>query len=65
MPKLKTKKAAAKRIKRTGTGRLRRHKAFDSHLRTKKSSKRKRRLGRETDVSHASQRDFERMLYKH
>lgn len=64
MPKQKTKKAAAKRLKVTGTGRLRRHKAFDSHLRTKKSPKRKRRLGQETDVSSASRKQFERMLSK-
>lgn len=62
MPKQKTKKAAAKRLKVTGTGKLRRHKAFDSHLRTKKSPKQKRRLGKEIEVSHASQKQFKRML---
>ena len=45
MPKMKTDRGAAKRIKVTGTGRLRRRKAFRSHLLEKKSSERKRRLG--------------------
>ncbi len=44
MPKLKTKSAAAKRFKKTGTGKLKRMKAYKSHILTKKSSKRKRNL---------------------
>jgi large subunit ribosomal protein L35 len=44
MPKLKTNRGAAKRFKTTGTGKLRRSKAFRSHLLTKKSAKRKRNL---------------------
>lgn len=44
MPKLKTKKAAAKRFKVTGTGKLKRSKAYKSHILTKKSAKRKRNL---------------------
>lgn len=44
MPKLKTKKAAAKRFKKTGTGELKRSKAYKSHILTKKSAKRKRNL---------------------
>ncbi len=44
MPKLKTSKAAAKRFKITGTGKLKRMKAFKSHILTKKSAKRKRNL---------------------
>ena len=42
MPKLKTNKAAAKRFKKTGTGKLVRNKAYKSHILTKKSTKRKR-----------------------
>lgn len=42
MPKMKTNKAAAKRIKRTGSGGFRRYGAYGSHILTKKSSKRKR-----------------------
>lgn len=44
MPKLKTKKSAAKRFKKTGTGELKRMKAYKSHILTKKSAKRKRNL---------------------
>ena len=44
MPKVKTKKAAAKRFKMTGTGKLKRMKAYKSHILTKKSAKRKRNL---------------------
>ena len=44
MPKLKTNKSAAKRFKRTKSGKLKRSKAFGSHLLTSKSSKRRRRL---------------------
>ncbi len=62
MPKMKTDRGAAKRIKVTGSGRLRRRKAFRSHLLEKKSSERKRRLGRETEIAKADQRATRRML---
>ncbi len=51
MPKMKTKRAAAKRVKKTGTGKLVRAKAYKSHILTKKSSKRKRGLRKGTVVS--------------
>ena len=44
MPKMKTSRAAAKRFKVTGTGKLKRAKAYKSHILTKKSTKRKRNL---------------------
>ena len=44
MPKMKTNRAAAKRLKRTAKGKLKRFKANHSHILTKKSRKRKRRL---------------------
>ena len=44
MPKMKTTKAAAKRFKTTGTGKLKRNKAYKCHILTKKSQKRKRNL---------------------
>lgn len=44
MPKMKTCRAAAKRFTKTGTGKLRRNKAYKSHILTKKSPKRKRNL---------------------
>jgi len=62
MPKMKTDSGARKRIKVTGTGRLRRRKAFRSHLLENKSSVRKRRLGRETDFAPGDARQVKRML---
>jgi large subunit ribosomal protein L35 len=44
MPKMKTKKAVAKRFKKTGTGKIKRSHAFTSHLLEGKSPKRKRNL---------------------
>ncbi len=44
MPKIKTKRAAAKRFTKTGSGNLKRNKAYKSHILTKKSTKRKRNL---------------------
>ena len=48
MPKIKTSRAAAKRFKKTGTGKLKRMKAYKSHILTKKSTKRKRNLRQST-----------------
>ena len=48
MPKVKTKRAAAKRFKKTGTGELKRMKAYKSHILTKKTTKRKRNLRHST-----------------
>ncbi|HOG49567.1 MAG TPA: 50S ribosomal protein L35 [Lentisphaeria bacterium] len=50
MPKMKTRKAAAKRFKQTGTGKFRHYRANGRHILTKKSSKRKRRLGQDASV---------------
>jgi large subunit ribosomal protein L35 len=46
MPKMKTHKGAAKRFRLTATGKVKRYKAFKSHILTKKSPKRKRNLRR-------------------
>jgi len=62
MPKMKTESGAKKRIKVTGTGRLRRRKAFRSHILEKKSSVRTRRLGREADVSPGLTKKVKRQL---
>ena len=48
MPKMKTNRSAAKRIKKTGTGKLKRYKSMHSHILTKKSPKRKRGLRKST-----------------
>ena len=55
MPKVKTKRAAAKRFKVTGTGKLKRMKAYKSHILTKKTTKRKRNLRKDivTDSTNA------------
>ncbi len=50
MPKIKTNRGAAKRFRKTGTGKIRRNKAYTSHILTKKSTKRKRDLRRATLV---------------
>jgi len=62
MPKMKTDRGAAKRMKVTGTGRLRRRKQNRSHILEKKSSVRKRRLAREADLSKGDERRAKRML---
>lgn len=46
MPKLKTNKAAAKRFKVSSKGKIRRNASFGSHILTKKSTKRKRKIRR-------------------
>ena len=51
MPKIKTNRGAAKRFRKTGTGKIRRNKAFTSHILTKKTTKRKRDLRHGTTVS--------------
>jgi large subunit ribosomal protein L35 len=62
MPKIKTHRGAAKRFKKTGTGKLQRNHAFHSHILTKKSPGRKAELGRETEVSKANRKTVNRML---
>ena len=48
MPKIKTNRGAAKRFRKSGTGKIRRNKAYTSHILTKKSTKRKRDLRQST-----------------
>ena len=62
MPKMKTHKGAAKRFKKTGTGKLRRRQLHQNHILEKKSSKRKRRLAGDTDVSSADAPRIDKML---
>lgn len=50
MPKMKTRKCAAKRLKQTGTGKFMHNRAGSRHILTKKSSKRKRHLGAAGEV---------------
>ncbi len=62
MPKMKSNRGAAKRFKTTGTGKLRRSKAFKSHILTKKSAKRKRNLRKSGLVDSTNVRGVRRML---
>ena len=62
MPKLKTHRGAAKRFKSTSSGRFKRSKAYTSHILTKKTTKRKRKLDTPTLVSSADRRRVEHML---
>ncbi len=62
MPKIKTLRAAAKRFKKTASGKFTRRHAFHSHILTKKTAKRKRHLRVEDVVSGADDKKVERML---
>ncbi|MGJ3251527.1 MAG: 50S ribosomal protein L35 [Elainellaceae cyanobacterium] len=62
MPKLKSRKAAAKRFRRSGSGKIMRRKAFKNHLLEHKSSTRKRRLSSVTTVSDRDAENVELML---
>jgi large subunit ribosomal protein L35 len=62
MPKIRTRKATAKRFKITGGGRIRRRRAYKGHLLTSKTRKRKRHL-RQADLVHPSdERKIRRQL---
>jgi large subunit ribosomal protein L35 len=62
MPKLKTKRGAAKRFRRTASGKIVRRRAFKSHLLTGKAPQRKRRLRQEAPIARADQARLRRML---
>ena len=62
MPKMKTHRGAAKRFRKTASGRFKRSKAFKSHILTKKSSKRKRKLRKTGYVSTAQEKVIRRLL---
>ncbi len=62
MPKMKTDSGAKQRVKITGSGKLRRRKAFRGHLMEKKSSVRARRLGRDTGIAPGQRKRVKRML---
>jgi large subunit ribosomal protein L35 len=62
MPKLKTHRGAAKRFKKTASGKIMRSKAFKQHILTSKSSKRKRRMRGTTAVSKADAAKLSRLL---
>jgi len=62
MPKLKTHKGAAKRFKKTGTGKVKRSHAFMRHILTSKSTKKKHHLDIDTLISKADEAKVKRMI---
>ena len=62
MPKIKTKRGAAKRFEFTGTGKIRRRRKNLRHILTKKNAKRKRRLGQPASVDSTNVKGVRRML---
>lgn len=62
MPKLKTKKAAAKRFKVTGNGKLKKFKANKSHILTKKTTKRKRNLRKPNMTDKTNEKVMKKIL---
>ena len=62
MPKMKTKSAAAKRFKVTGTGKLMKMKAYNSHILNKKSTKRKRNLRKAVEVDSSNAKQMKKIL---
>ncbi len=63
MPKMKSHRGAAKRFKRTGSGKIMRHHSHARHILTSKSAKRKRRLGKAVVVGPEAPR-LDRMVPK-
>ena len=62
MPKMKTHRGAAKRFKKTGTGKFKRAKAYKSHILTKKSAKRTRNLRKTGYVSTTQEKAMKKLL---
>ncbi len=62
MPKLKTHRGAAKRFSVTGSGKIKRKKAYGNHILTKKNAKRKRGLRKATLVSNGDRNRVDAML---
>ena len=62
MPKLKTNRAAAKRFKKTGTGKLKRNKAYKRHILTKKTTKKKRDLRKAAMMDNTNEKVMKKIL---
>ena len=62
MPKLKTNRAAAKRFKKTGTGKLKRNKAYKRHILTKKTTKTKRNLRKPATTDKTNVKNMKKIL---
>jgi len=62
MPKIKTNRGAAKRFKKTGTGKIKRSHAFTSHILTSKTRKRKRQLRSSALVAAVDQKNIAKLI---
>ncbi len=62
MPKMKTRRAAAKRFTKTGTGKLKRNKAYKRHILTKKTTKNKRQLRKAAMVDSTNVKNMKKVL---
>lgn len=62
MPKVKTNSGAKKRFRFTGTGKIKRHRAFHSHILTKKTKKQKRNLTHQTLVDRTNTKQVKDLL---
>ncbi|MCP3901338.1 MAG: 50S ribosomal protein L35 [Desulfobacteraceae bacterium] len=62
MPKIKTNRAAAKRFKKTGSGKFKFRKSHASHILTKKTTKRKRGLRQDQVLDKSNEREVKRLL---
>ena len=62
MPKVKTKRAAAKRFTKTGSGQLKRMKAYKSHILTKKSTKRLRGLRQTGYIAECEEKKIRKLI---
>lgn len=62
MPKIKTHRGAAKRFSLTGSGRVKRSKAYASHILTSKTTKRKRNLRKSAILDKSDEREIKRLI---
>lgn len=62
MPKIKTNRGAAKRFGKTGTGKIKRRRAYSSHILTSKNQKRKRRLREGTLVHKVDEKNIRKLI---
>ncbi len=62
MPKIKTNRGAAKRFGKTASGKIKRRRAFHSHILTSKNQKRKRRLRSGTFVSSVDAKNIRKLI---
>ncbi|MGH7927656.1 MAG: 50S ribosomal protein L35 [Candidatus Binatia bacterium] len=62
MPKIKTNSSAAKRFRVTGSGKIKRNKAFKRHILSSKNKKRKRNLRHGTMVAAVEQKNIRKLI---